>query len=63
MANIIFFGASREIGLGFSIGLPDPDHTVFLISRTRPSSLDCSNQVSRVWIAGFIGLGDGGKSS
>jgi NAD(P)-dependent dehydrogenase (short-subunit alcohol dehydrogenase family) len=50
MANIVIFGASRGVGLGFSIGLPDAGDTVFLISRTRPTSLDRVDQVTRVWI-------------
>ncbi|ODG97252.1 short-chain dehydrogenase [Nostoc sp. KVJ20] len=50
MANIVIFGASRGVGLGFSVGLPDAGDTVFLISRTRPASLDRGDQVSRVWI-------------
>lgn len=50
MANIVIFGGSRGIGLGFSIGLPDPGDTVFLVSRTRPPSLDRSDSISRIWI-------------
>jgi NAD(P)-dependent dehydrogenase (short-subunit alcohol dehydrogenase family) len=50
MSNIIIFGASRGLGLGFSIGLPDPGDTVFLVSRTRPPSLDRSDQIIRSWI-------------
>lgn len=50
MANIVIFGASRGVGLGFSIGLPDAGDTAFLVSRTCPSSLDRSDQVDRIWI-------------
>lgn len=50
MTNFLIVGASRGVGLGFSIGLPDPGDTVFLISRTRPPSLDRADQISRVWI-------------
>ncbi len=50
MANLIIFGASRGLGLGFSLGLPEPGDTVFLVSRTRPTSLDRLDHVSRVWI-------------
>lgn len=50
MTHFLIIGASRGLGLGFSIGLPDPGDTVFLVSRTRPPSLDCSDQVSRFWI-------------
>ena len=50
MTNFLIFGASRGLGLGFSIGLPDPDDTVFLVSRTRPPTLDRSDGVSRIWI-------------
>lgn len=50
MTNFLIVGASRGLGLGFSIGLPEPGDTVFLVSRTRPPSLDRSDQVSRIWI-------------
>jgi short-subunit dehydrogenase len=40
MANIVIFGARRGVGLGFSIGLPDLGDPVFLVSRTRPPSLE-----------------------
>lgn len=56
MANIIIFGASRGVGLGFSIGLPDVGDTLFLISRTRPSSLDRVDQVSRIWISADLSV-------
>ncbi|MBW4457266.1 MAG: SDR family oxidoreductase [Nostoc indistinguendum CM1-VF10] len=56
MANIAIFGASRGVGLGFSVGLPDAGDTVFLISRTRPASLDRADQVSRVWIPADLSL-------
>lgn len=50
MTHFLIIGASRGLGLGFSIGLPDPGDSVFLVSRTRPPSLDRSDQVSRFWI-------------
>jgi NAD(P)-dependent dehydrogenase (short-subunit alcohol dehydrogenase family) len=50
MTNFLIVGASRGIGLGFSIGLPEPGDLVFLVSRTRPPSLDYSDRVSRVWV-------------
>jgi NAD(P)-dependent dehydrogenase (short-subunit alcohol dehydrogenase family) len=50
MSNFLIVGASRGLGLGFSIGLPDPGDTVFLVSRTRPPTLDRSDGVSRIWI-------------
>lgn len=50
MANIVIFGASRGVGLGFSIGLPDAGDMVFLISRTRPPNLDRPDWVTRIWI-------------
>ncbi|MBD2534489.1 hypothetical protein H6G97_35360 [Nostoc flagelliforme FACHB-838] len=56
MANIAIFGASRGVGLGFSVGLPDAGDTVFLISRTRPPSLDRADQVSRVWVPADLSL-------
>ncbi len=50
MTHFLIVGASRGLGLGFSIGLPDPGDTVFLVSRTRPPTLDRSDRVSRIWI-------------
>lgn len=50
MTHFLIVGASRGLGLGFSIGLPDPGDTVFLVSRTRPPTLDRSDGVSRIWI-------------
>ncbi|MBD2463673.1 SDR family oxidoreductase [Oscillatoria sp. FACHB-1407] len=56
MATIVIFGASRGVGLGCSIGLPDPGDTVFLISRTRPPSLDRSDQITRIWIPADLSI-------
>ncbi|NEQ25698.1 MAG: SDR family oxidoreductase [Microcoleus sp. SIO2G3] len=50
MSNFLIVGASRGLGLGFTIGLPDPGDTVFLVSRTRPPTLDRSDQITRIWI-------------
>ncbi|GAB4205967.1 MAG: SDR family oxidoreductase [Coleofasciculaceae cyanobacterium] len=50
MTNFLIFGASRGLGLGFSIGLPDPGDTVFLVSRTRAPAIDRSDGVFRIWI-------------
>ncbi|MEX3715390.1 SDR family oxidoreductase [Cytobacillus horneckiae] len=48
--NFIIFGASQGLGDAFVKGLPNNGDTVWLVSRTRPSSLDISDGVNRKWV-------------
>lgn len=48
--NFVVVGASSGLGLGISEGLPAPADTVWLVSRSRPSSLDSRDGVERHWL-------------
>ncbi len=50
MANILITGGSRGLGHGFSLGVPDTGDTLWLVSRSRPQSLDRQDGVARHWI-------------
>jgi short-subunit dehydrogenase len=49
MANILIIGASRGLGAAFSVGIPTPGDTVWLVSRTRPD-LERADGVRRQWV-------------
>lgn len=48
--NFIIFGASQGLGDAFVKGLPTEGDTVWVVSRTRPSSLDINDGVIRKWL-------------
>ncbi|AJS58576.1 SDR family NAD(P)-dependent oxidoreductase [Paenibacillus sp. IHBB 10380] len=48
--NFIIFGASHGLGDAFVKGLPTKGDTVWMVSRTRPSSLDINDGVNRKWL-------------
>lgn len=48
--NFIIFGASHGLGDAFVKGLPTKGDTVWVVSRTRPSSLDINDGVNRNWL-------------
>ncbi|PEJ29782.1 short-chain dehydrogenase [Peribacillus butanolivorans] len=48
--NFIIFGASHGLGDAFVKGLPTKGDTVWVVSRTRPISLDVNDGVSRKWL-------------
>ncbi len=50
MTNIIIFGGSRGLGDAYSIGLPAKGDNLWLVSRSRPESLDRDDGINRVWI-------------
>jgi short-subunit dehydrogenase len=50
VANLIIFGGSRGLGDAFSCGVPEAGDAVWLVSRTRPPSVDLDDEVSRYWI-------------
>jgi short-subunit dehydrogenase len=56
MANILITGGSRGLGHGFSLGVPDPSDTVWLVSRGRPKSLDKTDGVTRHWVQADLTL-------
>lgn len=50
MASILIVGASRGLGLALSIGLANTRDSLWLVSRTRPESLDRPDGIVRRWI-------------
>lgn len=49
--NFIIFGASQGLGDAFVKGLPGKGDTVWMVSRTRPKSLDINDGVNRQWLS------------
>ena len=49
--NFIIFGASQGLGDAFVKGLPIKGDTVWMVSRTRPNSLDLNDGVIRKWLS------------
>lgn len=49
--NFIIFGASQGLGDAFVKGLPIEGDTVWMVSRTRPKSLDLNDGVNRKWLS------------
>jgi short-subunit dehydrogenase len=50
MTAIAIIGASRGLGDAYARGVPDPGDTVWLVSRSRPASMDRDDGVTRHWI-------------
>jgi len=50
VSNFLIIGASRGIGEGFSLGLPEEGDRVWLVSRTCPEALDEDDGVDREWL-------------
>jgi short-subunit dehydrogenase len=50
MTDILIIGASRGLGNAYACGVPDRGDTLWLVSRSRPSSLDRNDGVTRHWI-------------
>ncbi|MBH5318823.1 SDR family oxidoreductase [Paenibacillus sp. GSMTC-2017] len=50
MKSYIVFGASKGLGDAFVKGLPQAGDRVWVVSRTRPDSVDLNDGVHRVWI-------------
>lgn len=50
MKNILIIGASRGLGDALSVGLPDAEDAVWLVSRSEPASVNRSDGVTRQWI-------------
>ena len=49
--DFIIFGASQGLGDAFVKGLPIEGDTVWMVSRTRPESLDINDGVNRKWLS------------
>lgn len=50
MKNYIIFGASKGLGDAFVKGLPQAGDRVWVVSRSRPDSLDMEDGVRRKWV-------------
>ncbi|UHA73781.1 SDR family NAD(P)-dependent oxidoreductase [Paenibacillus sp. 481] len=50
MKNFIIFGASKGLGEAFVKGLPEQGDHVWIVSRSRPDSLNLNNGVHKHWI-------------
>ncbi|MFY0518455.1 SDR family NAD(P)-dependent oxidoreductase [Lysinibacillus sp. UGB7] len=48
--NYMIFGASKGLGDAFVKGLPEPGDKVWIVSRSRPKSLDLNDGVQRIWL-------------
>ncbi|MFD5019860.1 SDR family NAD(P)-dependent oxidoreductase [Paenibacillus sp. NPDC058367] len=51
MRNYLILGASKGLGDAFVKGLPEYGDRVWIVSRSRPGSLDLNDGIKRVWIA------------
>ncbi|MEC1177425.1 SDR family NAD(P)-dependent oxidoreductase [Metasolibacillus meyeri] len=49
--NFIIFGASQGLGDAFVKGVPTRGDRVWIVSRTRPNSLDLHDGVNRKWLS------------
>jgi len=50
MKNYLIFGASQGLGDAFARGLPGSGDRIWLVSRSRPSSLELQDGAERIWI-------------
>ncbi|HUN24028.1 MAG TPA: SDR family oxidoreductase [Anaerolineales bacterium] len=54
--NLIIFGASRGIGHGLACDVPNAGDSLWLVSRTRPTSLARQDGVTRHWLPADLSL-------
>jgi len=52
----MIFGASRGLGDAFVKGLPEKGDRVWIVSRSRPDSIDMNDGVDRIWIEADLSL-------
>ena len=58
MKNFIIFGASKGLGQAFAKGLPKEGDKIWLVSRSRPESLNLNDGIHRYWIEADLSLAD-----
>jgi short-subunit dehydrogenase len=56
MRNFIIFGGSKGLGDAFVKGLPEKGDNVWIVSRSRPESLNIHDGVHRFWIEADLSL-------
>ncbi|MBI1880133.1 MAG: SDR family oxidoreductase [Chloroflexi bacterium] len=61
MTNILILGASHGLGAAFSIGVPEKNDKVWLVSRGQPASLSRNDNVIRSWIEADLSSTDVGQ--
>ncbi|MBP0726993.1 SDR family NAD(P)-dependent oxidoreductase [Bacillus sp. RG28] len=58
MKNFIIFGGSKGLGQAFAKGLPEKGDNIWLVSRSRPESLELNDGIHRYWIEADLSLAD-----
>ncbi|MFB7817077.1 SDR family NAD(P)-dependent oxidoreductase [Paenibacillus chitinolyticus] len=58
MRSYLIFGASKGLGDAFVKGLPEHGDQVWIVSRSRPGSLDLNDGIKRIWIAADLAQPD-----
>ncbi|WGU96650.1 SDR family NAD(P)-dependent oxidoreductase [Paenibacillus dendritiformis] len=61
MRNYIIFGASKGLGDAFVKGVPERGDKVWIVSRSRPDSMDLVDGVQRLWISADLSRQDASK--
>jgi NAD(P)-dependent dehydrogenase (short-subunit alcohol dehydrogenase family) len=56
MRNYLIVGGSKGLGDAFVKGVPDQGDHVWVVSRSRPRSLDKNDGVHRVWMEADMSL-------
>ena len=60
--NYLITGASRGLGDALARGLPSAGDTVYLVSRSRPASLDLQNGITRHWLEADLSREDAAET-
>ena len=60
--NYLITGASRGLGDALARGLPSAGDTVYLVSRSRPASLDLRDGVTRQWLQADLSREDAAET-
>ncbi|OZQ69628.1 short-chain dehydrogenase [Paenibacillus sp. VTT E-133280] len=58
MRSYLILGASKGLGDAFVKGLPEYGDRVWIVSRSRPGSLDLNDGIQRIWIAADLSQPD-----
>lgn len=58
MKNYIIFGASKGLGDAFVKGLPEQGDQVWIVSRSKPASLEWNDGIKRTWIEADLAESD-----
>ncbi|GGG64634.1 SDR family NAD(P)-dependent oxidoreductase [Paenibacillus radicis (ex Gao et al. 2016)] len=61
MKKYLVFGASKGLGDAFVRGVPEQGDKVWVVSRSKPDSLDLSDGIQRIWIQADLSELDSAK--